>query len=184
MPGPDVIGNAATAMKHVSIGKKAMRGTEEETLELRKMLYGGNTLYGNYTVWATLTPNDETDALVAAAAGYTFGPTNRTTGAAGSAEESTTDPTAGNEQQADVSQNANPPSSLKEYSRDDMAEAVANDPVACARAFRKQVEIYVLHILGWDLKTGMSHEGIMSLVQAFSLQVTPLSHISNPYFTR
>jgi hypothetical protein len=58
-----------------------------------------------------------------------------------------------------------------EYRQDDMAMAVANYPVACAIAFREQVEIYVKHVLGWDLKTGRSEEGIMSLVQAFSLQV-------------
>ena len=74
MPSRDVIGDAATLMKHVSIGKKAMKGTEEEAVELRKMLYGGNALFGSYDIWSTLTPNDETDATVAAYAGYKYEP--------------------------------------------------------------------------------------------------------------
>jgi hypothetical protein len=145
-PDREVIGDAETFMRHVKIGKKAMKGTEEEAVELRKMLYSGNTLFGGYHIWATLTPSDLYDAIVAAYAGFKCGPRN----AAG----------------ADSS------SALKGYHPDDMAEAIAKNPVACARGFRKQVEIYIKHILGWDLESGCSHEGIMSLVQAFTMQVT------------
>jgi hypothetical protein len=145
-PAQADIGNAAILMKHVSVGKKAMKWTEEETVELRKKLYGGDTLFGNYTIWATLSPDDLRDKIAAAMAGYTFG---------------------------EPSPFAEPTSSSSNaYSADDMAEAIATNPVACARAFRKQLEIYVEHILGWDLKTGMSKEGAIGLVQAFSLQVS------------
>ena len=149
MPSHDVVGNAATLLRQVAIGKKAMKGTEEEAVELRKKLYAGDTLFGNYHIWATLSPNDVTDGLVAGYAGYKFS----------------------SEQQADASSNTNSSTSPTEYRQDDMAIAVANNPVACAIAFRKQIEIYVKHVLGWNLKTGRSEEGIMSLVQAFSLQV-------------
>jgi hypothetical protein len=44
MPGQDVVGNAASLMRQVAIGKKAMKGTEEEAVELHKKLYAGNTL--------------------------------------------------------------------------------------------------------------------------------------------
>jgi hypothetical protein len=129
-PDREVIGDAETFMRHVKIGKKAMKGTEEEAVELRKMLYSGNTLFGGYHIWLTLTPSDLYDAIVAAYAGF------------------------------------------KADNSDEMAEAIAKNPVACARGFRKQVEIYIKHILGWDLESGCSHEGIMSLVQAFTMQVT------------
>ena len=160
-PGHDVIGNAATLMKHVKMGKKAMRGTEEETVELRKMLYGGNTLYGGYDIWLTLTSSDQYDEVVAAYCGYKYRPRSET--------------------------NADPSSSLKEYSPDDMVEAIANYPVACARGFRKQVEIYISNILGWDLESGIFKEkGVMGIVQAFTLQVTlakkTLGPISNTQY--
>jgi len=150
MPSHDVVGHAATLMRQVVMGKKAMKGTEEEAVELRKKLYAGDTLYGSYDIWATLSPNDVTDSLVAAYAGYKFS----------------------SEQQADTSSNTDSLTSPTEYRQDDMAMAVANNPVACAIAFRKQIEIYVEHILGWNLKTGRSEEGVMGLVQAFSLQVS------------
>jgi hypothetical protein len=165
MPSRDVIGDAATLMKHVSIGKKALKGTEEESTDLRKMLYGSNTLYGSHDVWATHTPNDETDAIVGAYAGYTYGPRNPAPSETPAQQDDNTD-LNGNEQPTPT-----PASSLKGYSQNDMAEAVATNPVACARAFRRQVEIYVKHIVGWDLEAGMSNEGIMSLVQAFTIQV-------------
>jgi hypothetical protein len=156
-PSPDVIGNAATLLKHVSIGKKAMKWTEEETVELRKMLYGGDTLFGSYTIWATLSPDDLKDAQAAAYAGFTFGDD---ASLRNPFRESSSSPTG--------------------YSADGLAEAIANNLVACARAFRKQLEIYIKDILGWDLKTGTSKACAIGLVQAFSLQV---SSSKGPVFT-
>ena len=167
MPCHDDIGDAAILMKHVSIGKKALKGTEEESVELRKMLYGGNALFGSYDIWNTLSPNDETDPIVAAHAGYKYEPRTSANGTpAARQDDHRTAVLTGNDQP-----NPTQTTSLKGYSQGDMADAVANNPVACARGFRRQVEIYVKHIVGWDLETGMSNEGVMSLVQAFSIQV-------------
>lgn len=151
MPGQDVVGNAAILMRKVAVGKSEMKGTEEAAIRLRKRLYAGNTLYGSHDIWATISPNDMNDGVVAAYAGYKF------VSAGGHRADETSHPDW-----------LTPP---KERCQDDMSMAVAKNPVACAIAFRDQVEIYVKHIIGWDLKTGRSEEGIMSLVQAFSLQV-------------
>jgi hypothetical protein len=153
-PGHESIGHAEVLMKHVSAGKRSMKWTEEDTVELRKKLYGGDTLFGNYTIWATLSPDDLRDIIAAAMAGYTYG-----------------DPTPFAEQSS---------SSSNEYSADDLAETIASNPVACARAFRNQLEIWVKHILGWNLKTGRSTEGAIGLVQAFSIQVShPDTYLCN-----
>jgi hypothetical protein len=142
-PGHESIGHAELLMKHVSAGKRSMKWTEEDTVDLRKKLYGGDTLFGNYTIWATLSPDDLRDGIAAAMAGYTYG-----------------EPSPFAEQTS---------ASSNEYSADDLAETIASNPVACARAFRTQLEIWIMHILGWDLKTGRSTEGAIGLVQALSI---------------
>lgn len=147
MPSPDIIGHADKLFRHASIGERSMKGSEAETMQLRKKLYATNTCFGNAQVWLTITPDDLMDPIAAAYAGFVPNPI-------------TAD--MDDEMQASVARDNN----------DNMAAIIAANPAACAIAFREQLTIFIEEVLGWDFETATSRPRVMTEVIAFGLQVS------------
>ncbi|KAK3252958.1 hypothetical protein CYMTET_37769 [Cymbomonas tetramitiformis] len=130
-------------MQHVQVGQQAMKGTAAEAVKIRNKLHSTATRFGSHHLFVTITPDDLVDPIAAAYAGF-----QPSTNIEGMSEDE-----------------------LRIKNRDDMANTIAANPVACAMAFRAQLKIFIEEIIGWDLTDGISHPRVMANVLAFNAQV-------------
>lgn len=149
-PSAESIGHAPEIMKYAKFGEQYFKGTEKEAMEIRKKLYATNSCFGNAQVWMTLTPDDLSDPIAAAYAGFV-------------PRVATVDMDDEQRRLLDLENKA------------DMAAAIAANPVACAIAFREQLRIFVENVIGWDLQKNRAHMRGRAMLQvlAFNLQVSP-----------
>ncbi|KAK3272454.1 hypothetical protein CYMTET_19253 [Cymbomonas tetramitiformis] len=139
----DVMPNNTEAGEHVQVGQQAMKGTAAEAVKIRNKLHSTATRFGSHHLFVTITPDDLVDPIAAAYAGF-----QPSTNIEGMSEDE-----------------------LQIKNRDDMANTIAANPVACAMAFRAQLKIFIEEIIGWDLTDGISHPRVMAKVIAFNAQV-------------
>ncbi|KAK3257935.1 hypothetical protein CYMTET_32997 [Cymbomonas tetramitiformis] len=121
----------------------AMKGTAAESVMIRKKLHATATRFGSHQLFVTITPDDLVDPIAAAYAGFT--------------------PSVNVDGLSDAE--------VQIKNRDDMANTIAANPVACAMAFRAQLRIFIEEIIGWNLSDGTSQSRVMAKVIAFNAQV-------------
>eukprot|EP00854_Cymbomonas_tetramitiformis_P003084 gene3084-3914_t len=142
-PYRDLVGDASRFIQHVQMGQQAMKGTAAESVMIRKKLHATATRFGSHQLFVTITPDDLVDPIAAAYAGFT--------------------PSVNVDGLSDAE--------VQIKNRDDMANTIAANPVACAMAFRAQLRIFIEEIIGWNLSDGTSQSRVMAKVIAFNAQV-------------